>query len=96
MERKKITEQDELKILTKGKSPEEIVKIVEDYYQAKYKEEQIFTKRPFIIMLIIFLILIFLLVSLYRVLSSSKIQKKEETSKSFFHKNYPVKDKNVV
>ncbi|MCK9266016.1 hypothetical protein M0P98_03925 [bacterium] len=76
-------EPDELKILLKGKSPSEIAEIVENYYNAKYEEEKIFTGRNLLVPIIFFIVLIILLVIFYKLLALSSAQKKDQPINHF-------------
>lgn len=76
-------EQEELKSLIKGKTPEEIAEIVENYYQAKYEKEKLFSNRSiigFTVVLFILVIAVLILFMLYRVLALQRHIRQPETS----------------
>lgn len=61
---------DEWKEKLKGKSPEEIAEIVRSYYEEKYGEEIRFWSGRMIGLVVFVLILIFIFIIMYRLLSS--------------------------
>ena len=64
-------ESEDWKKRLKGKSPEEIARIVEEYYNQKYRDEKIFSNRR--IVLLVFLCLVFLMIFIFMYILSRAI-----------------------